>query len=102
MIYKKGVNGAYWLTNDDDESTLYRPLKQLIERLNRTYKFHTRARCGFKNTNGAAVLTTLFVAHYNFLRPHTTLKFKTPIFISKLAEINTIQGKWLKILELAA
>jgi len=90
------------LTNDDDESTQYRPLKQLIERLNRTYKFHTRARCGFKNTNGAAVLTTLFVAYYNFLRPHTTLKFKPPIFISKLAGINTIQGKWLKMLEMAA
>ena len=90
------------LTNDDDESTLYRPLKQLIERLNRTYKFHTRARCGFKNTNGAAVLTTLFVAYYNYLRPHTTLKFKPPIYISKLAGITTIQGKWLKMLESAA
>ena len=90
------------LSNDDDESKLYRPLKQLIERLNRTYKFHTRARCGFKNTNGAAVLTTLFVTYYNFLRPHTSLNHKTPIYISKLAEINTIQGKWLKLLELAA
>ncbi len=90
------------LTNDDDESTQYRPLKQLIERLNRTYKFHTRARCGFKNTNGAAVLTTLFVAYYNYLRPHTTLKFKPPIYISKLAGITTIQGKWLKMLESAA
>ena len=90
------------LTNDNDESTLYRPLKQLIERLNRTYKFHTRARCGFKNTNGAAVLTTLFVAYYNYLRPHTSLKFKPPIKVSKLAGITTIQGKWLKMLELAA
>jgi len=90
------------LTNDDDESKKYRPLKQLIERLNRTYKFHTRARCGFKNINGAAVLTTLFVAYYNFLRPHTSLNSQPPINLSKLAEITTIQGKWLKLLELAA
>ena len=65
-------------------------------------RYHTRARCGFKNTNGAAVLTTLFVAYYSFPRPHTTLKFKPPIYISKLAGITTIQGKWLKMLEMAA
>jgi len=90
------------LSNDDDESEQYRPLKQLIERLNRTYKFHTRARCGFKNTNGATVLTTLFVTYYNFLRPHSSLNFKTPIHTHELDNITTIQGKWLKILELAA
>lgn len=90
------------LSNDDDESKKYRPLKQLIERLNRTYKFHTRARCGFKNSNGAAVLTTLFVAYYNFLRPHSSLKSEPPIFIDQLNDITTIQGKWLKMLELAA
>jgi len=89
------------LSNDDDESKLYRPLKQLIERLNRTYKFHTRARCGFKNINGAAVLTTLFVSYYNFLRPHSSLYFNPPINLSDLASIKTIQGKWLKLLQLA-
>jgi len=90
------------LSNEDDESELYRSLKQLIERLNRTYKFHTRARCGFKNINGATVLTTLFVAYYNFLRPHSSLNFKTPLHLPELDSITTIQGKWLKMLELAA
>ncbi|MCK5344407.1 MAG: DDE-type integrase/transposase/recombinase [Candidatus Heimdallarchaeota archaeon] len=90
------------LSNDDDETKKYRHLKQLIERLNRTYKFHTRARCGFKNINGAAVLTILFVAYYNFLRPHTSLKSEPPIFIDQLNDISSIQGKWLKMLELAA
>ena len=89
------------LSNDDDESELYRPLKQLIERLNRTYKFHTRARCGFKNTNGAVALTTLFVAYYNFLRPHSSLNFKTPIQLDQFNAISTLQGKWQKLLELA-
>ncbi len=34
------------LENVDDESAEFRPFKQIIERLNRTYKFHTRARAG--------------------------------------------------------
>jgi transposase-like protein len=90
------------LSNDDDESTLYRPLKQLIERLNRTYKFHTRARSGFKNVNGAVVLTTLFVTYYNFLRPHASLNFTAPVPLDQFNDISSIQGKWLKLLELAA
>jgi len=90
------------LANEDAESQQFRPFKQIIERLNRTYKFHTRARCGFKNTNGAAVITTLFVAYYNFLRPHSSLEYKPPIQLDLFDGINTIQGKWLKILQNAA
>lgn len=90
------------LTNEDDESEQFRPFKQLVERLNRTYKFHTRARCGFKSTNGAVVLTTLFVAYYNFLRPHSSLNYKPPIQLDEFKDINTLQGRWLKMLQLAA
>ena len=42
-------------------SQQYRPFKQLIERLNRTYKYHVRSACGFATRNGAVALTTLFV-----------------------------------------
>ena len=90
------------LSNEDSESEQYRPFKQLIERLNRTYKFHTRSRCGFKNLNGAVALTTLFVVFYNFLRPHGSLKYKTPIELHIFDNISTIQAKWLKILQSAA
>ncbi|MEK9145286.1 MAG: DDE-type integrase/transposase/recombinase, partial [Elusimicrobiota bacterium] len=69
------------LQNLDEESTAFRPLKQLIERLNRTFKFHVRPSCGFKSDNGAIALTTLIVTHYNFLRPHMSLDFQTPIDI---------------------
>ena len=89
------------LSNTDDESEQFRPVKQIIERLNRTYKFHTRARCGFKNFNGAVTLTTLFVAYYNFLRPHGSLKYKPPIKLKCFDNILTIQGKWLQMLQLA-
>lgn len=90
------------LTNEDDESQLFRPFKQLIERLNRTYKFHTRARSGFKNQQGAVALTTLFVAYYNFLRPHGALQYKIPIPLDELQQPGTLQGQWLKLLEMAA
>ena len=90
------------LTNLDKESETFRPFKQLIERLNRTYNFHTRARCGFKSSNGAVALTTLFVAYYNFLRPHSNLYFKPPIQLDDFKNISTLQGKWLKLLQSAA
>lgn len=89
------------LKNEDEESTEYRQFKQIIERLNRTYKFHTRARSGFKEFNGAVALTVLFVTHYNFLRPHSTLRYKCPVQINALDNIKTIQGRWGKILDMA-
>jgi transposase-like protein len=86
------------LQNLDSESEEYRPFKQLIERLNRTYKHHIRAACGFKESNGAVTLTTLFVTHYNFLRPHMSLNYKVPVPLPLLEDIQTIQGRWSKII----
>jgi putative transposase len=90
------------LQNLDAESTEWRTFKQLVERLNRTYKSHVRPAVGFNSTNGAVVLTTLFVTHYNFLRPHMSLNYKSPVRLPELAAITTLQGKWVKILSLAA
>lgn len=89
------------LQNLDEESEFYRHYKQIVERLNRTYKFHIRPAAGFKSTNGAIALTTLFVTHYNFLRPHIALRYKVPIPLTELKSINTIQGKWCRIIDLA-
>ena len=90
------------LQNLDSESEEFRPFKQLIERLNRTFKHHVRPACGFNSFNGAVAMTTLFVTHYNFLRPHMSLNYKPPIHAPDLDRISTIQGKWAKILALAA
>jgi len=89
------------LQNLDQVSEEFRPFKQMIERLNRTYKFHVKAANGFNSNNGAIVLTTLFVTFYNFIRPHQSLNYKTPIKIDELKGINTIQGKWAQILHMA-
>jgi transposase-like protein len=90
------------LQNLDAESTEWRAFKQLIERLNRTYKYHVRSAAGFNSNNGPVALTTLFVTHYNFLRPHMSLNYKPPVHLPELATITTLQGKWAKILSLAA
>jgi len=52
---------AIGLQNLDNESDEYRNFKQLVERLNRTYKYHTRPRAGFKSFYGAVALTTFFL-----------------------------------------
>ncbi len=90
------------LQNLDSESETFRTFKQRIERLNRTFKQHIKPSHGFNSVNGAISLVTLFVTHYNFLRPHMSLKYKTPVELPELEDTSTIQGKWTKILSIAA
>lgn len=90
------------LQNLDDESETFRPFKQIVERLNRTYKFHARPSHGFNTMNGAVALTTLFVTHYNFLRPHTALRYRVPVPIKEIETLENIQTKWIKILSLVS
>ena len=89
------------LQNLDSESTEFRPFKQLIERLNRTYKFHIQAANGFNSKCGAIALTTLFVTYYNFFRPHSSLNYESPVPLDALLPIPTLQGKWAKVLSTA-
>jgi len=88
------------LQNEDEVSEEFRPFKQAIERLNRTYKHHVRPANGFKSFDGAMAVTALFVAHYNFLRRHMTLNYKTPIHIEQLEGITTIQAKWVRLIDM--
>jgi transposase-like protein len=90
------------LKNLDDQSKEYRSFKQLVERLNRTYKYHTRPRAGFKTFDGAVALTTLFVAFYNFMRPHSTLKSATPVSLDALKGYSLMPDKWVALIEQAA
>jgi putative transposase len=97
LTHKKVIG----LKSPDKESEEFRPFKELIERLIRTYKFHARAAGGFNSVNGAVTLTTLFVIYYNFLRPHTSLNYSVPVPLESLKGIDTLQGKWAKIIKLA-
>lgn len=82
------------LTNDDAVSTEFRPLKQMIERLNRTYKQSYRPTNGFSNIDGANYNLALWVTYYNFLRPHKEFKYKPPVQDSGLAMAGNMPAKW--------
>ena len=90
------------LQNLDQESEDYREYKQIVERLNRTYKYHTQSGNGFGDINGAISKLVLFVTHYNFIREHKALNYRTPIELPELQNLSNIQGKWTKIISLAA
>ena len=100
--YSFDVTHVIGLTNEDEVSALYRPLKQSIERLNRTYKGHYRGKHGFKTLNGARAHVALFTACFNFLRPHQGLKNKVPVpFPVQLPKEANMPEKWIQLLILA-
>ena len=82
------------LTNDDVVSKKFRPYKQMIERLNRTYKHSYRPSNGFDNIDGANYDLALWVAYYNFLRPHEHADFKVLNKVDFLERASNMPGKW--------
>jgi len=96
---KLKLKNVIGLQNLDAVSTRFRPFKQIIERLNRTYKFHMRAAAGFSSKNGAVALTTLFVTFYNFLRPHMSLNYNVPVPLDFLKGFDTLQGRWAALIQ---
>jgi len=89
------------LTNDDPVSEEYRPLKQIIERLNRTFKGNYKPTTGYGADFGAISSVTLFVAYFNFLRPHTALDGNIPAVIPELQKLPNMPAKWLKLIKLS-
>lgn len=89
------------LTNDDPVSTEYRWLKQIIERLNRTFKFSYQVTNGYGSGEGSNTHVALFVAYYNFLRPHSYTYWQPLNSIPELEAIQNMPGKWQKLIELS-
>ena len=89
------------LTNDDPVSKEYRWLKQVIERLNRTFKFSYKATCGYGSPDGADSHVAVFVAFYNFLRPHP-YNYQRPLnTIPELEKCPNMPARWQKLIELS-
>ena len=82
------------LTNDDEVSKEFRPYKQMIERLNRTYKASYRPTNGFDNIDGANYDLALWVAYYNFLRPHRHNNHQPLNEVEILKGAGNMPGKW--------
>jgi transposase-like protein len=89
------------LTNDDPVSTEYRWLKQIIERLNRTFKFSYQVTNGYGSSEGSDTHVSLFVAYYNFLRPHSYTYWRPLNSVPELESITNMPGKWQKLIELS-
>ena len=82
------------LTNDDAVSKEFRPYKQMIERLNCTYKQSYRPTNGFDGIDGANYNLALWVAYYNFLRPHKEAGYKVLNKVEMLEGADNMPGKW--------
>ena len=92
--FKFEVTQVIGLSNNDAVSTKYRRFKQLIERLNRTYKASYRPTNGFDNIDGANYDLALWVAYYNFLRPHKHNNYQVLNDIELLHGADNMPGKW--------
>ena len=66
----------------------------MIERLNRTYKASYRPTNGFDNYDGANYDLSLWVAYYNFLRPHSFNGSKPPVEDDMIQNAGNMPGKW--------
>ena len=97
---KFDVTQVIGLTNDDPVSTEFRPLKQIIERLNRTFKGNYKPTTGFSAEMGAISSVTLFVAYFNFLRPHSGIDKKIPAVIPELEALPHMPAKWCELIRL--
>lgn len=95
------INQVIGLTNQDKVSREFRPLKQIVERLNRTFKREYKTKYGFNSSAGSETFTILFVAYFNFLRPHSALEKKVPVIIPELNDLPNMPAKWLKLLDMA-
>jgi len=82
------------LANDDAVSKEFRPFKQIVERLNRTFKESYRCTCGYDNFDGANYSVALWVAYYNFLRRHSSRNFTVLNSIDMLDNTGNMPGKW--------
>ena len=95
------VTQVIGLTNEDDVSTEYRWLKQIIERLNRTFKSSYKITNGYGSDDGASTHLVLFVAYYNFLRPHSYTYWKPLNEVPELEKAELMPAKWQLLIELS-
>jgi len=72
------------LENNDDLSTDFRNLKQIIERLNKNFKKYVNNSEYFGSTNGSLSAAIVFTAHFNFIRKNSLLEGDIPVTIETI------------------
>ena len=92
--FKFYITQVIGLSNDDAVSKEFRSFKQMIERLNRTFKSSYRVSCGYDNYEGANYNVSLWVAYYNFLRPHKHNHYQVLNSVEMLDNAENMPAKW--------
>jgi transposase-like protein/transcription elongation factor Elf1 len=95
------VTQVVGLTNDDAVTTEFRWVKQIIERLNRTFKFSYKPTNGYGSDEGHTVHVCLFVAYYNFLRPHKHFSGSVLNHVPELSKCPNMPAKWVTLVQLS-
>ena len=71
-----------------------RETNNIVERLHETIKERVRPMRGFKNEDSARLILEGYTSYYNYVRPHMSLKGKTP------AQVAGIEVKgWRQLIE---
>ena len=70
----------------------------LIERLNRTFKASYRSTCGYDSYENANLDLALWVAYYNFLRPHHHFGRKVLNPVPALECVQRMPDKWQQLM----
>lgn len=96
--FRFDITQVIGLTNGDAVSKEFRPYKHMIERLNRTYKASYRPTNGFDSIDGANYGLALWVAYYNFLRPHKHTNWRVLNEVEILRGADNMPGKWLLLI----
>jgi transposase-like protein len=81
------------------QGPLIKGLNNRIERLFGTVKQRTKAMSGFRSEEGASRFAQGFGVHYNFIKNHRTLNWKTP---AQVAGLRLDKSNWLELIEEAA
>lgn len=71
-----------------------RPNIKNLKLTNRTFKASYRVKCDFDNLDGANYNLALWVAYYNFLRPHSSLGYRVLNKVDMLESADNMPGKW--------
>jgi transposase-like protein len=88
------------LANYDAVSKEFRPFKQIVERLNRTFKASYRVSCGYDHYDGADYAVSLWVAYYNFLRPHSASGGRVLNPVKEIIAADNMPARWQMLLSL--
>lgn len=91
FVYKPAFNKVFWTLRKDTRPELVqrvgirtRETNNMVERLHGTLKDRTKPMRGLKSFESTKAMLEGFAIHYNYVRPHQSLKGKTPAQVARI------------------